>query len=333
MSTFDGVTPPQAQAQRRQARELVLRLASGDITDREMTALRDWISASRQNRAAFEAERAGWRMLAPLQASLAQSIPPSSARTTRNVISLSRRRARWATAGAALAACLTLLVNAGDIGTRLRADHVTAVGQVAEFKLPDGSVAMLNTDTAISVRFGATERRVDLLRGEAWFKVRKDSSHPFRVHSGEGIAEAVGTAFGVRSADDKVMVSVTEGVVAVISPEPANTHEPQSVKVSAGFQAFYARGQAPGGATAFDAQTTLAWRRRHIVIDDRPLSEAIDEIGRYRHGRIILMDGAHGGAHVSGVFAVDELDQGLDGLAATQGLSVTRLTPYLVLLR
>ena len=66
-----------------------------------------------------------------------------------------------------------------------------------------------------------------------------------------------------------------------------------------------------------------------------------------RHGRIVWMclpkpDAdpvfcallrREGGDSVSGVFAVDQLDQGLAGLATTQGLSVTYLTPYLVLLR
>jgi transmembrane sensor len=105
------------------------------------------------------------------------------------------------------------------------------------------------------------------------------------------------------------------------------------MKVTAGYQTSYAPGHRPGGANAFDAGLALAWRRRHIVIDDRPLTEAIGEINRYRHGRVILMGGAHGDAHVSGVFAINELDLGLDGLAATQGLSVTRVTPYLVFLR
>jgi transmembrane sensor len=333
MNCIEPASPLVACAPRKFAREMILRLASGDITDQEMTALRNWIEADRKNRAAFEAERAGWRMLAPLRAELAGAIGPSLEPVTRpNVIQL-RRRARWVAAGAALAACLTVFVSATDIITRLRADHITAIGEVAEFRLPDGSFAVLNTESAISVHFEGAERGIDLLRGEAWFRVRKDASRPFRVHSREGVAEAVGTAFGVRSGDDQVTVSVTEGVVAVRSPEAANTSEPSAVKVTAGYQTFYAPGHGPGDPSAFDATAALAWRRHHIVIDDRPLSEAIGEINRYRRGRIILMDAAHGDAHVSGVFSVDELDHGLEGLAATQGLSVTRVTPYLVFLR
>jgi transmembrane sensor len=332
-----AVSPqPNIAALRRRARDLILRLASGDITEEEMLALRNWIAATPQHREAFEAERSAWRLLAPLQAALAVSSAPSLApppATPRVLASLSRRRVGWAAAAVSLAACLTIIVGASDVMMRLRADHVTGVGQHAEFKLPDGSVAMLNTNSALSVHFDSSERRIDLLRGEAWFKVRKDASHPFRVHAREGVAEAVGTAFGVRSDRDEVTVSVTEGVVAVRSPEQASLTEPQMVTVSAGLQTVYVPGHGPSSAIAFDSATTLAWRRRHIVIEDRPLREAIDELNRYRRGRIILMDRALGDAHVSAVFAINELDQGLAGLAATQGLNVTFVTPYLVLLR
>jgi transmembrane sensor len=331
------LTAPQADSAPRQvARELVLRLASGDITREQMTALRGWLAADRAHQAAFEAERAVWRGLAPLRDSLAHSLAtpsraPMAARS--GVLSLTRRHARWVAAGAALAACLILFVMAGDIITRLRADHVTGVGEVAQFKLPDGSIAVLNTYSAISVRYAGAERHIDLLRGEAWFKVRKDAEHPFRVYARDGVAEAVGTAFGVRRGDDKVTIAVTEGVVAVMAAEQARSSEPQSVKVSAGLQASYALGHAPGAAAAFDARAAFAWRRRHIEIDDMPLRAAIDELNRYRSGRIVLLDGTHGEAHVSGVFAVDQLDQGIEGLAATQGFRVSYLTPYLMILR
>jgi len=321
---------------RRVARELVLRLASGDITREQMTALRGWLAADRAHQAAFEAERAVWRGLAPLRDPLAHSLATPSrapAPARRGVLSLARRHARWVAAGAALAACLTLFIMASDMIARLRSDHVTGIGEVAQFRLPDGSIAVLNTYSAISVRYAGAERHIDLLRGEAWFKVRKDAAHPFRVYARDGVAEAVGTAFGVRRGDDKVTIAVTEGVVSVTAPEQARSPEPGTVKLPAGLQASYTPGHAPGEATAFDARAAFAWRDLHIEIDDMPLREAIDELNRYRRGRIVLLDAARGEAHVSGVFAVDQLDQGIEGLAATQGLSVSYLTPYLMILR
>jgi transmembrane sensor len=330
----DWNSPSADDARREVAREFVLCLASGEITPEQMAALRRWLAVGRDNQAAFEAERAVWRALAPLRISLARSLAPREPAAMRwGMLSTPSRRAGWSVAAAALAACLAFSIVTGDIITRLRADHSTGIGEVAKFALPDGSIAMLNTDSAISVHFAGAERRIDLLRGEAWFKVRKDATHPFRVHARDGITEAVGTAFGVRSNDDQVTVAVTEGVVAVTAPEQARPADAQSVKLAAGLQASYASGHAPGTPAAFDPLVALAWRTRHVVIDDMPLSAAIAELNRYRSGQIILLDSAHSDAHVSGVFAVDQLDQGLAGLAATQGLSVTHLTPYLVFLR
>ena len=328
------ISPSPDDARHEIAREFVLHLASGHITDQQMTALRHWLAADRAHQQAFEAERAVWRALAPLRGALACSLAPREpAAARRGMLSTPFRRAGWAVATAALGACLAFFIVAGDVIIRLRADHATGIGEVAKFTLPDGSIAMLNTDSAISVHFAGAERRIDLLRGEAWFKVRKDATHPFRVHARDGIAEAVGTAFGVRSGGDQVTIAVTEGVVTVTAPEQNRPAEPQSEKLAAGLQASYVSGHAPGNASAFDPLVALAWRTRHIVIDDMPLDAAIAELNRYRRGRIILLDGSHGDAHVSGVFAVDQLDQGLDGLAATQGLSVTHVTPYLVFLR
>jgi transmembrane sensor len=333
-SDADWVSPSADAARREVAREFVLCLASGEITHEQMAALRRWLAGGRDNQAAFEAERAVWRALTLLRISLARSLArrePAAGR--RGLLSTPCRRAGWAVAAAALAACLMFFIVSGDVITRLRADHSTGIGEVARFTLPDGSIAMLNTDSAISVHFAGAERRIDLLGGEAWFKVRKDAVHPFRVYARDGITEAVGTAFGVRSSDDQVTISVTEGVVTVTAPEQNRPVEPQSEKLAAGLQASYVSGHGPSDASAFDPLVALAWRTRHIVIDDMPLDAAIAELNRYRRGRIVLMDTSHSDAHVSGVFAVDQLDQGLAGLAATQGLSVTYLTPYLVILR
>ena len=51
------------------------------------------------------------------------------------------------------------------------ADYRTRIGEQTTVSLADGSIAYLNTDTAIDVTIGDKERRVVLLRGEAEFDV------------------------------------------------------------------------------------------------------------------------------------------------------------------
>jgi transmembrane sensor len=105
------------------------------------------------------------------------------------------RALTWA-ASLAIAACIILIfVFAPDLRTVIQADYRTGVGQRVTITLPDGSVAQLNTDTAIAVKYSAQLRLVRLLRGEAAFQVRPDPEVRFRVAAHRGFAEAVGTTF------------------------------------------------------------------------------------------------------------------------------------------
>ena len=69
------------------------------------------------------------------------------------------------------------------------------------------------------------------------------------------------------------------------------------------------------------------------MIRDRPFAEALAEIGRYRPGRIVLLGDASRYGQVTARLAFADLDGGIDALAATHGLSVTRVTGYLMIIR
>ncbi|MPY73891.1 MAG: DUF4880 domain-containing protein [Alphaproteobacteria bacterium] len=308
----------------KEARCWVVRLASGEIGAAEMRRLELWLAADAAHRAAFERERNFWQRIGGLEADFA---PERGFR-----FGASFRRYRGAIGGA-MAACLALFMLWDDIRTFAAADYRSAVGEQRVVGLPDGSVVHLNTDTAIAIRYAAKERRVLLLRGEALFEVAPDPDKPFRVAAADGVAQAVGTAFVVRAGPESASVLVTEGRVAVSSPAGADG----AIEVGAGERAGYRRGEAPHAAekAAEDAApgSAVAWLRGKIVIDGMPLADAIAELDRYRRGRIVLLGGAAAGQPVSGVFDVGDVDEGIDALAATQGLAATRITPFLLVLR
>lgn len=314
------------------ARRWLLRLASGDIEADELARLRSWLAADPAHKAAFERERATWRQIEPLRDSVARSVRRSTNRVAASTVRWQSRSTRGSVfAGGLLAFGLVLFLCVADPITWLRADDVTATGEIANVTLPDGSVAMLNSDSALSVSYSKAERRVELLRGEAWFQVRPDKAHPFRVQAEGGIAEAVGTAFAVRRDGLRVMVAVTEGTVAVTTTDSSAVR--RTMRVHAGEATVFGAGMPPEPPVIFDAGTALTWRNRRIVIDDMPLRQALAEIGRYRPGEIILLDRDRAESRVSAVIATDRLDPGLEGLVATEGLTVTYLTPYLAIVR
>lgn len=247
----------------------------------------------------------------------------------------SGRRRRISGIGRALAASIVLAAALGfwstDAYDTLRADHVTAVGEVRTIALADGSVVQLNTDTAIGIDFSAGHRRVDLYRGEAFFTVAKDESRPFDVVAGNGVSRAVGTAFDVHDAKGMVTVALEEGLVRVsraVAPAP----NAAGILLRAGETIRYGRSgeiDAPGKGDP----AALAWRQGKLVFADRPLREVVAEIGRYRAGTIVILAPLLADARFTGVVNLRDTDQALAAIQGSLGIDVVRITPYLTLLR
>ncbi|GAB3502819.1 FecR family protein [Emticicia fontis] len=91
-------------------------------------------------------------------------------------------------------------------------------GTDTEIKLEDGTVVRLKKSSSISYpkHFGKETRDV-YLKGEAFFKVKRNPNSPFIVHTGDLVTEVLGTSFNVKSYDNAkaIEVSVTSGRVSV----------------------------------------------------------------------------------------------------------------------
>lgn len=346
------------------AQDWFLLMTSGQPSDHDRADFRCWLSENPQHRQAYNELSDLWADIDNLQDAFAPSTETSKDNsrsiTVNKVDNLTtsaethypspawdakQRPARksmvrntfW---GGAIAACLALLlVNAPTISTHWLSDHRTAAGEQARIELPDGSIAWLNTDTAIDVRYNDGRREVALLRGEAQFDVQKNPSRPFVVSANKGQSTALGTLYTVRKQDDAVLVIVSEGSVEVVSPlakaegSISDSAAHGRVVLKHGEQARYNTGEPPGTAEQAQTAVDLAWRKGFIAIRNLPLADALTEIGRYHPGRIVLLADADKLQPVTARLAINSLDNGLDALAATQGLKVTRLTDYLVLVR
>ncbi len=204
-----------------------------------------------------------------------------------------------------------------------RADYATHVGQVESVDLQDGSRALLNSGTALDVAFGGPERRVHLLAGEAWFKVRHMEGRLFVVDAGGLEVVAKGTAFSVNRDSRGTSVKVTEGVVVV------RQGSSPLVELEAGRSAEFRPGERPKPVPFVEADA-LAWRERKIVLDGVTLGDALAQIDRYRSGRILFW-ARRRRQRVSAILTLERLDEGLDALAASQGRSILHVTPWLAI--
>lgn len=82
--------------------------------------------------------------------------------------------------------------------------------------LPDSSSVWLNKHTQLKYATNFTENRNILLEGEAFFIVKKNQQHPFKVNFANNKLEVTGTQFNINSFNTlKQEVSVKEGSVKV----------------------------------------------------------------------------------------------------------------------
>lgn len=302
-----------------------VRLRDEPASDRDRTAFEAWRDADPAHAEAYREIERLWAGLDQIDRRRAGRNGDAGTRTPMtDPASAGRWRALRRMAAAALVAVMAGLGAYGLTGPGLLADHRTGPGEQREIVLADGSAVHLNTTTALSVDITAGRRRVTLHAGEAHFEIATDPARPFVVDAAIGRIEALGTAFSVRRMKGSVEVIVTEKQVAVSGhgQRPAVVTVGESIRITdAGL----------GAITDADTAATLAWRQGRLVFDNRPLSEVLGELERYRRGRIVILDRAAGAIPVTGSFAVADTDAALKTIEQTLPVRLRRLSDLLIL--
>ena len=239
-----------------------------------------------------------------------------------------RRRFILTRAAAVLLACtvLTFFLHPAML-QNLQSDYYTATGEQRQIDLADGSRLLLNTDSAVTVDVEGNVRRVQLLRGEAYFEVAHAPQRPFWVVADEVRARVTGTEFSVGRSADSVTITVAEGRVETST----HAHAEQITPLTPGESARY-QGRQLAAVQTTDVQRTLAWRQGQMVFVQATLAEVVEQINRYRPGRLIITDEQLKNRPITAVFSVHRLDDAITALERTFGIRARRLTDYLVLL-
>lgn len=276
------------------------RAQSGDMTDAERQALRDWLMADPRHRYEYEFLDRLWQAAAQVQPERVQDQAAAP-----------RRRRFLIGAGASMALALAV---AGGVTLMMPGDTVlelaTAAGERKQLQLPDGSVLDLSTRSQVRVRLGKTQRQVDLLAGQVMFTVARDLQRPFVVDVGRGSVTVTGTRFEVRRDDRGAAVVVESGSVRVAGA-PGQPGAP--VALTAGQRvSLNAQGQL-GPVAASDIDALLAWRDGKLVFSNAALSDVAREVSRYRRMPIVV-DAASARLRLTGMFNTADPDSLLAAL-------------------
>lgn len=148
----------------------------------------------------------------------------------------------------------------------------TGAAQRKKVLLADGSTIILNARSKIkldTISYDRKDRVVELLAGEAFFEVKKDSTKAFIVNTQQLQTKVLGTSFTVKnySESDEISVSVFTGKVQVAADNnPLGTLE-------RGGQIRYAKNNHSSNQEAFDLTTRNSWIEGKVYLKQSSFAE------------------------------------------------------------
>jgi transmembrane sensor len=321
---------------RSEALEWIIRLTSGTGTTADAEALSRWCAQSPGHAAAFaEAARlrralklAGREFLAEQRAA-ASAAGSNVARfpIERRAIGPKTALGRRGFLGGGLAAAaagVAYVVVQPPFGlwpslAEFRADYRTATGQQRGLAFADGITVEMNTQTSIKVR---AAQGIELIAGETEINMAQPAE-PFTVAASNGQAEARQAKFNMRHDESGVCVTCIDGAVEV-------RQRGKSVMLQPKQQVTYGD-HGMGDVVSVDPQVVTAWRHGLLILHDEALAQVIQDVNRYRPGRIILANRELEDRRVNGVFHLDRIDSVIDEVRQL-GATVTTLPGGVVLL-
>ncbi len=263
-------TPDYAVLQ--QAADWFATLSDGGVSEHQRQAWRLWLAASPDHAAA-------WQRVQAISGQF-ERLPSERRRAAAQALSVagqSRRRA---------IGMLALLCGGGVLGlvtvrrSTLQAwvaSERTAVGEVRETRLADGTQLWLNSNSAADIDYSPSLRRVQLFRGELLLESAHDSLRPLVVDTLQGRLRALGTRFSVRQGEGITQLSVFNGAVE-ITPAAGGAIR----VVEAGQQLRF--GASGDGAVQLAEAGRQAWSKGVLLADNMRLGDFISELAEYTPG-------------------------------------------------
>ena len=311
------------------ARWLARMSNEGAAFDREK--FEHWRAAYPRNAQAFDEAVKTWKLNLPVWATrYAIERSDISARG----VKIERYAVRSHRGAYAALAAILLAVGAGigleragmiggseyTLSTQAANTIMTGAQQVRVFRLSDGSIVTLGTESELSIGYSKYFRRLTLLRGHARFDVAHDINRPFEVHAGRGVVTAHGTVFDVRITPQGVRVSLVRGAIDIERIEGAK-------------RTGDIRKLAPGEALTVPAKGQLGvpeladpvetGNNAMLTFNNVPIAEAIEAMNR-RNARKIVIVGSHLQIEtVSGGFSADDPDGFAQMIASMFDVSVS----------
>lgn len=291
------------------------KLASKKLSLDDALMLEAWLDQGDENRKA-------WQLIESVNNKF-NRVDPVIAKSTLGVASPKRRVVLKQLAVLACMGSLSWFMYRQQPWRGLTADHSTAVGEIHNMVLADGSKLFLNTDSAVNIVMTGQERLVELLEGEILIETGHLGLNniPLRVKTQHGTITALGTRFNVRDYGEYTKVSLFEGKLQISASNVMSSN----ALLNAGDSLTFSAKQSASKARALTADA--AWTNGFLVAYAMPLEQFIAELGRYHQG-ILHCDENTRHLRISGAFSIKDTKVTLRKLTEILPIKVETYTAY-----
>lgn len=299
----------------------LMRIRDGSLSERDLAQWTVWYESDERNKRAFDEMQRFWIGAGALadDTSGCERIRCLLEEGSRAPMPSARRPAKWLVlplalaASAALAAFLAFaLIHRPSRGGPSSLPNPPLV---RETLLPDGSKVELAPRSVLQVRYTPKERRVVLRTGEAYFSVIHDPARPFILSVNHLVIRDVGTAFNIRDADGRTVVTVVRGALDVVSgASPGAMTKTTTVRLTAGEQVDWGGSRARPVLAKADVGRVLAWRAGRLEYVAQPLSSVIADVNRYARRPVVIGDAAAGRILFTGTVFTRSADEWVQSL-------------------
>ena len=160
--------------------------------------------------------------------------------------------------------------------------YTTGFGERLEVELNDGSHITLNANSELRWReeWKAKGSREAILKGEAFFEVKKQNGIPFSVNTNDVAVEVLGTSFNVDSREEKTEVYLDEGKVKLRLKDEQDQEgliKDQEVIMKPGDQVKYSvKEKKIEKLEGQDLITAASWKKNVLNFKNKPFSEVLE---------------------------------------------------------
>ncbi len=326
MTTSDR-PPNDPGSLRDEAEAWLLRLTSGTATERDAAAFKRWCHQSAAHAATFAEVNLLWDRSHAAARNIANvnAQPVAAAQQVNSSRRLGRRAFLGSAVAASAAAAMVVYppLRLWPSLPELTADHRTGIGEQRRIAVADNTSVNLNIQTSLSIRSNGDDDAVELVAGEAAVLTRSPA-RPFVVIAAEGRSIASRAYFNVRHDRSDVCVTCLDGEVRV-------EHGGKVATLRQRQQVLYG-GRGLEQVVTIDPVVVKAWQEGMLVFRNESLDRVIDEVNRYRSGKIVLMNRRLGRRSVEASFQIDRLDDIIALVRDAYDAKVTRLPGGIVLL-